>query len=298
MRILECGMRNRIIVISFVLLLFSSGCVFAVQERQVDKKLVSLETLSSKFSFVVLGDNRAGDPSCDAVYQKLIAIAMERKPDFIMNTGDLVNKPGDFKDWAKFQEMLKPVTIPYFSAVGNHDVHPMVKGSEIIYKEQMDLPGNELYYSFRAGNSLFVVLDTNLADAEQKVTGEQLKWLEGILSNGSWKHAFVFVHHPLYPEKNKGRHYWHSLDRYPKERDALQAVFVKNKVTMVFAGHEHLYLRKTVDNIPHVITGGGGAPMYGKEDEGGFHHFVAVTVDGDKVSAEVVDVNGTIRDRF
>ena len=69
---------------------------------------------------------------------------------------------------AKFWEMSKPVTAPYFLTVGNHDAYPKVPQSEKIYKEQVDLPGNELYYSFTAGNSLFVVLDSYLDDQEKK----------------------------------------------------------------------------------------------------------------------------------
>lgn len=298
MRIAECGSRRRVVITTVFLVLLACCSAFAAQDQQIDKKLAALEKLSSRFSFVVFGDNRAGDPSCDAVYRKVVAAAMERKPDFVVNTGDLVNTPGKIEDWAKFWEMSKPITVPYFLTVGNHDIHPMVKGSEHLYKDQVDLPGNELYYSFRAGNSLFIVLDTNLDDAEKKITGEQLKWLEDVLSKGTQKHAFVFVHHPLFPDKHRGKHHGNSLDRYPKERDTLQALFVKNKVTMVFTGHEHLYLRKTVDTIPHVIAGGGGAPLYGKDDEGGFHHFVVVTVDGDRVGAEVIDLNGKIRDSF
>ena len=38
--------------------------------------------------------------------------------------------------------------------------------------------------------------------------------------------------------------------------------------------------------------------MYVKDEEGGFYHFVVVSVDGDAVRAEVVDVNGKIRDKF
>jgi hypothetical protein len=53
-----------------------------------------------------------------------------------------------------------------------------------------------------------------------------------------------------------------------------------------------------VDGIVHVITGGGGAPMYDREEDGGFFHFVRVTVDGDTVSGEVVDVHGKVRDIF
>jgi hypothetical protein len=59
-----------------------------------------------------------------------------------------------------------------------------------------------------------------------------------------------------------------------------------------------VYLRKTVDGIPHIIAGGGGAPLYAKDQDGGFHHYVYVTVDGETVNGDVVDVSGTIRDRF
>jgi 3',5'-cyclic AMP phosphodiesterase CpdA len=162
----------------------------------------------------------------------------------------------------------------------------------------VDLPGNELYYSFVGGNSLFVVLDSYIKGEDKRITGEQFKWLEQVLAASKQKHTFVFVHHPLYPEKGKGKHHGNSLDRYKEDRDRLQALFVKHQVTAVFAGHEHLYLRKTVGGIPHIIAGGGGAPLYAKDEDGGFHHYVYVTVDGDKVSGEVWDMNGKIRDRF
>jgi 3',5'-cyclic AMP phosphodiesterase CpdA len=194
--------------------------------------------------------------------------------------------------------MSKPVTVPYFLTIGNHDVNPYVGGSEKIYKDQVDLPGNELYYSFVAGNSLFVILDAYFDDQEKKIAGEQLKWLEAVLANSKQKHKFVFVHSPLYPEPGKGRHHGNSLDRYKDDRDRLQQLFKKHNVRMVFTGHEHLYLRKNVDGIIHIITGGGGAPLYGPDDDGGFYHFIKVNVDGDRVNAEVVDINGKARDRF
>jgi hypothetical protein len=170
--------------------------------------------------------------------------------------------------------------------------------SEKIYKDQVDLPGNELYYSFLAGNSLFIVLDSYLDGQEKKITGEQYAWLEDVLSHSRQKHKFVFLHHPLYTDLGKGHHAHDSLDRYPDSRDRLEALFAEHKVDAVFAGHEHYYERRTVDGIVHIITGGGGAPMYDGEEYGGFNHFVQVTVDGDKISAEVVDIKGTVRDKF
>lgn len=277
-----------------ILLFLTAVTAFAAQDQHIAQKLAALENIHGKFSFVVLGDNRSGDD----VYRKIVSMIMDHKPAFVVNTGDEITTPGDLKDWEKFWEMSKPITVPYFLTVGNHDAHPKVPGSERVYKEQVDLPGNELYYSFTAGNSLFVVLDSFMDDQERKITGEQYTWLEGVLANPTPRHKFVFLHHPLYTDPGKGKHSGDCLDEYPKDRDRLEALFVKDNVTMVFAGHEHLYLRKTVDGIPHIITGGGGAPLYGDDKDGAFHHFVVVTVDGDRMNAEVVDMNGKVRDRF
>jgi len=49
---------------------------------------------------------------------------------------------------------------------------------------------------------------------------------------------------------------------------------------------------------PAEEGGGGGGPLYAKDEDGGFHHYALVTVDGDKVNGEVMDVNGKIRDTF
>ncbi len=272
----------------------SAQTVFAVQSQQVQQKLAQLEAIQGRFSFIVFGDNRSGDET----YRKIVRMAMDRRPDFIVNTGDMIETPGKRQDWTKFWELSSPITAPYFLTVGNHDVHPKVPRSDKVYKEEVDQPGNEFYYSFVAGNSLFIVLDSYLRNEEKKITGEQLKWLEALLAGLTQKHKFVFVHHPLYTDLGKGHHSHDSLDKYPETRDALQALFAKYKVDAVFAGHEHYYQRQSVDNVLYIIAGGGGAPMYDSEAHGGFFHFVQVTVDGDRVSAEVVDVNGKVRDRF
>jgi 3',5'-cyclic AMP phosphodiesterase CpdA len=294
MRNVDCGMRNLKPWTILILVLVIAVSAFAAQDQQIQQKLAVLEKLQGKFSFIVLGDNRSGDD----MYRKLVSQAMERKPDFIVNTGDLIATPGNKEDWAKFWDLSKPIIVPYFMVVGNHDAHPKVPGSETLYKEQVDLPGNELYYSFVAGNSLFIVLDSCLQDQEKKVIGAQYSWLEKVLASSDKKHKFVFLHHPLYTEPGRGRHAGNSLDKYPLERDRLEALFVKYKVDAVFAGHEHMYHRRTVDNLTHVITGGGGAPLYTNDENGGFHHFILITVDGDKTSAEVIDSTGRIRDRF
>jgi 3',5'-cyclic AMP phosphodiesterase CpdA len=272
----------------------AASSVFAAQDQQIQKKLAALEKIEGKFSFIVIGDNRSGDD----IYRKIVSMAMSRKPDFVVNTGDMIVTPGNKREWAKFWELSKPITAPYFLTVGNHDAHSKMPRSEKIYKEEADLPGNELYYSFTAGNSLFIVLDSSLDNQEKRIIGEQFKWLEAVLVNSTKKHKFVFLHHPLYTDLGKGHHAHDSLDKYPESRNKLHTLLTKYKVDAVFAGHEHYYEKRTVDGILYIITGGGGAPIYDMEEYGGFNHFVQVTVNGDKVSAEVIDVNGKVRDIF
>jgi len=294
LRIADFGLRIKKPAAFFFTIFGLVAIAIAAQDQQLAQKLESLEKIQGKFSFIVIGDNRSGDDT----YKKIISMIMERKPDFVVNTGDVITNPGRRRDWAKFWELSKPITMPYFLTVGNHDVYSKMPLSEKTYKEEVDLPGNELYYSFVAGNSLFIVLDSCLDDQEKKITGEQLKWLEEVFANSQQKHKFVFLHHPLYTDLGKGHHAHDSIDRYPESRDRLEALFAEYKVDAVFSGHEHYYERRIVDGFPHIITGGGGAPMYDKEEYGGFNHFVQVTVDGDKISAEVVDINGKVRDRF
>jgi 3',5'-cyclic AMP phosphodiesterase CpdA len=287
-------MRKGKIAAILFMLLSAAVTVLAVQDQHIAQKLVELEMLPGKFTFAVIGDDRSGGD----IYKKLVVMVMAHKPAFVVNTGDMISSPVDRRGWRKFWEMSKPITVPYFLTVGNHDVHPRVPFSEQTYQEEVDLPGNELYYSFTAGNSLFIVLDSFIAGQEKKITGEQFKWLEATLARSRKKHKFIFVHHPLLTIPGKGRHSGTSLDLYPKDRDRLEALFVKSEVDAVFCGHEHFYHRKTIDGITHIITGGGGAPLYTNNNNGGFHHFVIMTVDGDAVRGKVIDSSGEVRDRF
>ena len=267
------------------------GLSFAETREPLTQQLDSLSKIRGRFSFAVVGDTRSGGDD----YGELIQRMMEHRPDFIVNLGDMV-RSANRASWVDFWNRSKPIAVPYFLTVGNHDVYD--EKSEELYKRQVDLPGNELYYSFAADDSLFIVLDSNIPGQDRRITGEQYKWLEGVLSTSRQRHTFVYLHHPLYPEKGRGHHYGGSLDKYPKERDRLQELFVKYNVTIVFAGHEHLYLRKVIAGVTEIITGGGGATLYAGEGKGGFHHFILVTVDGDKVEGDLIDINEKVKDTF
>lgn len=241
---------------------------------------------SGPFSFAVIGDNRSGD----RVYRKIVERVMRRGPDFVVNTGDLIPNPGNRKQWRNFWELSRPITVPYYLVVGNHDVDD--HKSFRVWRDEVRLPGNEAYYSFVHGNNLFVVLNTCDPDAEKKVTGPQLAWLKKTLAAKSYDNKFVFLHHPLFLWKGAS-HYGESLDKYPKLRDELHELFKSSGVDIVFAGHEHTYRRMDVDGLRYVITGGAGAPLYS-----GFNNYMVVDVDGDFIEVKVYDKEDVLRQRF
>lgn len=287
---MRTGLLKRV-ALSVVAVCLSVFVSFAGTDEALSRKLDTLRKIGGSVTFAVIGDTRSGGSD----YQDLLNRLMKYNPGFVANTGDMVNSPGK-RQWAAFRKQSEFVTVPYFLTVGNHDVRD--RESEDLYRKQLDLPGNKLYYSFTAGNSLYVFLDSNIPGQDRKITGEQYEWLKNVLSTSGGKHKFVFVHHPLYPDKERGFHYGGCLDKYPKERDRLERLFEKQKVTMVFTGHEHLYSRKKIGSVMHIITGGGGGMLYTEEAEGGFYHFILMTVDGSDVRGEVIDINGNVKDTF
>ncbi len=275
--------------LGLIIVFLACSTVFSGQIPAGDKRLEGLQQMKGRFTFAVIGDTRSGVD----VYGKLLNLAMEHKPAFVINLGDVVRSPGSLSDWKRFREVSSSVTVPYFLAPGNHDTAD--EESERIFRGQVELPGNGLYYSFSAGNSLFVVLDSYLAGHKREISGEQLDWLSDLLKTAGKRHKFVFLHHPLYSDRVS---FSGTLATHPKKRDRLRDLLESNSVDAVFAGHLHLYQRKVFDGLTQIISGGGGAPLIAEDERGGFFHFILVTVDGDTVSGEVIDQDGKVRDTF
>ncbi|OGP78135.1 MAG: hypothetical protein A2V86_03045 [Deltaproteobacteria bacterium RBG_16_49_23] len=257
--------------------------------REVTRHIERVSSLSPPFQFAVIGDSRDGEK----VYTRLIQSILKRKPDFIIHLGDMVPKP-DEKEWRDFFDLSRPITVPFFPVVGNHDVGSTLRGKEI-YRKQFLLPEGKTYYSFRAGRGLFVILDSE--KGKGRISEDQFQWLKDTLGSTDPGFKWVFLHRPLFLPADsfkRGR----GMDRYPSDRDQLHRLFVKAKVDAVFAGDDHRYDRREKDGILYIITGGGGAPLHPFKEWGGYFHYVWASVQTDQIEGEVVDPEGQIRDRF
>ncbi len=264
-----------------------AGDVSLASSPKMKNSLKRLAAEDGPFEFAVIGDNRSGDN----VYSKVVKQIQQRKPLFVMNTGDVIPTPGNRQQWKNFWSLSRGVPRPYFLIPGNHDINSLE--SQAVWRSEVDLPGNETYYSFTVGKNLFVVLNTCDPKHDRQIAGEQLAWLNRTLSSKKYEYQFVFLHHPLFLWR-EASHYGMSLDRYPKSRDRLHKLFVKKGVDVVFMGHEHTFKKQgKIGGVEYIITGGAGAPLYS-----GFNNVVFVNVDGDIIKAKVVDRKGYLRDEF
>ncbi|MGB9629140.1 MAG: metallophosphoesterase family protein [Thermodesulfobacteriota bacterium] len=272
----------------FFLLSFAFAS-YAGSIRDVNQSIEQVKTLPSSFQFGLIGDSRDGDN----VYRKLLQAILGRRPNFIIHLGDMVSKPGE-KEWQHFFDLSRSINLPFFPVVGNHDVGTTLMGEEI-YRKQFILPKGKTYYSFLAGEWLFLVLDSE--EGRGRILNNQLEWLKNILETSRSGFKWVFLHRPLFLPSDsfkKGR----AMDRYPIERDQLHHLFVNHKVKAVFSGDDHRYARSEKDGVFYIITGGGGAPLHPFKETGGYFHYVWVSVEKGRATGEAVDLEGRIQDQF
>jgi hypothetical protein len=142
----------------------------------------------------------------------------------------------------------------------------------------LGLPGD--YYAFEWGDALFVVIDFywHSAKAVDNVAGNlgpkrsnmwditlgeiQYQWFKKTLEKSKARYKFVFSHHVLGTGRGgveRAKFYeWGGYNQAgemeftkmrPGWESPIHQLMVKNKVTVFFQGHDHLYARQELDGI-------------------------------------------------
>ncbi len=255
----------------FVLLVITWLCVFPLAAR------------GEYEPFAIMSDSHVG--MANSVYATFIRAIEEQNIHIIIHTGDAIHKPGNADLWARFLEITGPGKTLYL-APGNHDI----RGEEsfAVYLTFFPKP----YYSVSDGDTLFLFLNTELPGEEHRITGEQALWLETELQQ-PFRYKFVFMHEPLYPVVP-----FHGLDRHKKARDALHALFVRSGVSLVVAGHDHIYKRSQKDGITYVVAGAQGGRLYFLAKNGEFFDYTTAMRIDDHYFFIVRDIEGQTKDEF
>lgn len=219
--------------------------------------------------FAVAGDSR-DDPE---IYRRVLASVMADGSQFLVHVGDLVNK-GTEAQWQAFQEIMAGFTLPFFPVPGNHDG---LEGKLDGYLTYSGAPA--AHYSFDQAPVHFALADSHNGG----ISADELAWLREDLSTTTHPVKMVFLHHPPFDPDGTDH-----IMAYGN--DAFMALMAEQEVDYVFAGHIHAYAGADREGVKYVITGGAGAPLYETDHPLSFQHYLRVTVQGEAVTIDVVEI--------
>jgi predicted phosphodiesterase len=171
---------------------------------------------------------------------------------FTIHNGDIVENGSVVKNWKDYFNVAQPINAnyPLMSVTGNHDVvnetaSPIFQKPFPIFYELMNLPKNQLNYSYDYGNTHFVAINSGYAQGAEKVgkvlfekNSDEYRWLEKDLSsahdnkNISW--IILYCHYPIYSFGASHILTW---------ENNIKLLVDKYKVDLCLAGHRHVYER-------------------------------------------------------
>jgi hypothetical protein len=226
------------------------GSVAVAGQPSAAAPAAPLPNREGSLKFIVFGDFGTGGRQQYELASQMAALHQRFPFKLALTVGDNIygsERPQDFR--TKFEQPYRPLLdagVKVYASLGNHD------SREQRFYKLFNMDG-KLYYSFKAPDQdvRFIALETTY------LVPEQVKWLENELqsSNEEWK--IVYFHHPLY--SSGGRH-----GSDIQIRATLEPLFIKYGVSVVFAGHDHIYERTTPQHgIQHFVTGSGGQLRYG-----------------------------------
>lgn len=174
--------------------------------------------------------------------------------DFVMFTGDLIDKPFE-KELSAFLPHTEKINAPWYFSFGNHDT--MVGGylnpklyMELVNKYNKNYKFEKSYYSFAPQKGYkVIVLDSIIRDrltSNGRIGEEQLAWLDNELKEAQKDTVLIFMHVPILEPFNSPNH--RLLDA-----DKVEEILNKYKNPIaIFQGHYHVAKITQKDNIVYV----------------------------------------------
>ncbi len=254
---------------------------------------------ATDLTFFAYGDTRSYPNIHNQVVAGVVSAFEENDTlqTFMLSTGDLVSNGNSESDWdnqffspsyENIQDML--ANMPYQSAMGNHE------DSGILFSSYFPYPFVDgHYWSFDYGPAHFVVVDqyTNYSPGSA-----QLQWIEDDLATTDKRWKFIALHEPGW-SAGGGHSNNQNVQNY------IQPLCEQYGVQIVFGGHNHYYARAVVDEVEHITTGGGGAPLYHPDPSYPYivatnmsHHYCKIDIHNDLLNFTAINMDGAVIDTF
>lgn len=262
--------------------------------RDAGRRLL-LPNRAGSIKFAVIGDSGRGSAPQYQIAAQMVEARRHFPFSFVLMNGDNIYEgpatPEDYRD--KFERpygALLEAGVRFYAVLGNHD------DPRQIYYAPFNMEGRR-YYTFRPPVDPVTRLLTSVrffAIDTVRLDRVQLRWLDQQLeeSDSEWK--ICFFHHPVY---TSGRYRQASA----AFRVALEPLFVRHGVDVVFSGHEHFYMRSSLQRgVQYFVSGGAGSLRYGDSRFAPYvarafdtdYHFMLVEIERTALSFQVLARGG------
>lgn len=223
---------------------------------------VNSKAFAENIKFVQITDSHISAES--EFSQKVLKTAIEdinKQNDiaFVVFTGDNINSP-DAENLRTFVSIVNKLNVPYYIAIGNHDVYKNKDMSKIRYfeilreKNPLKLQ-RKPNYKFSKGGFVFLTVD----GAKEIIPGsigyyrkDTLSWVDKMLSENSNKPVIIFQHFPVeYPEGVENKLKTH---RTYKAEEYQELLSKHNNVLAVLSGHFHTNGEIMKNGVYHISS--------------------------------------------
>lgn len=178
---------------------------------------------------------------------------------FVVFTGDNIANPKE-EHLREFLKIVSKLKVPYYVAVGNHDVYKSNGLSKVRYYEILR-ENNLLYlqrkpnYAFKKNGFLFLVVD----GAKEVIPGpvgyyreDTLKWVQKQLSKNPKTSVIILQHFPVeYPEGVETSIKTHKTYKVEQYQELLEK---HNNVLAVITGHFHVNSENMKNGVYHISS--------------------------------------------
>lgn len=222
---------------------------------------------SDPFFFIQLTDPQFGMHTSNngfgketELYEKAVSAINRLQPDFVVITGDFVNKDDDRLQVEEFKRITATISpnIPVYFTPGNHDIGQSPSQREI---DKFIADYGHDRFSFKHKNNIFIGLNSVIIKANTPVLEQlQYEWLEKELSKGNHaKHKIIFCHHPFFIKASDEPESYSNIA--VETRNRYLDLFEKQKVDAVYAGHLHNNGSAKYGNMYMITTSAVGKPL-------------------------------------
>ena len=176
--------------------------------------------------------------------------------DFVIFTGDLVNKPKK-EELVKFLGTASAISYPWYAINGNHDIAidgPLTKKEfcKLLNSHNKHMHTNKLYYAFTPKKGFRVICLDSIIDYKLTSNGEipeeEMKWLKKELDDHKKDVVILSTHVPIDEPYSSSNHKM-------LNEDEIKSLLRKySNPIIVLQGHYHCTRVRQYDNIIYITT--------------------------------------------